>query len=92
MLPSQIRKFDIVEQFVSDADGSRLREVVLRLQQNREAYKHRIDQGVDSADLQELTSVISAYDAALNALPNLWERARREQISGQTPGSSNTPV
>ena len=87
MLPPQIRKFDIVQQFGIDADGSRLREVVLRLQQNREAYKQRINQGVEPADLEELSAVVSAYDAALNALPNLWERARREQLSGQVADS-----
>jgi len=69
MLPPQVRKFDIVEQFSGDADGSRLREVVQRLQQNREAYAHRMN---------------TAYDAALNALPNLWERARRDEVSGQS--------
>lgn len=89
MLPPQIRKFDIVQQFGIDADGSRLREVVLRLQQNREAYKQRINQGVDPADLEELSAVVSAYDAALNALPNLWERARREQLSGQVADSED---
>jgi len=83
MLPPQVRKFDIVGQFSGDADGSHLRAVVQRLQQNREAYKHRIDQGVDADDFKELTAVVSAYDAALNALPNLWERVRREQLSGQ---------
>lgn len=84
MLPPQVRKFDIVEQFSGDADGSRLREVVQRLQQNREAYAHRMNRSVDADDQKELTAVISAYDAALNALPNLWERARRDEVSGQS--------
>jgi len=82
MLPPQIRKFDIVEQLGSDEDGSRLREVIQRLQKNREHYKHRMDQGVGSGDLKELAAVVSAYDAALNALPDLWREARQDWESG----------
>ena len=86
MLPPQIRKFDIVEQFVADADGSRLREVREKLAASRSEYKHRLDQGVSPGEFKELTAVISAYDAALGALPNLWERARQDQNSGQAAG------
>ncbi len=85
MLPPQIRKFDIVEQFSSDADGSRLHAVVEQLQQNRAQYKRRIDEGVEPGDADELAAVVSAYDAALNALPGLWERVQQEQVPGQSP-------
>lgn len=86
MLPPQTRKFDIVEQFGTDADGSQLREVVERLRQNRLEFKQRLDQGVGPGEFKELSAVISAYDAALSALPSLWERARQDQNPGQNPG------
>jgi hypothetical protein len=75
MLPPQTRKFDIVEQFSQDADGSRLREVVQHLRHGRQHYVTRIEQGDVGA---ELTAVVSAYDAALQALPGLWQRVRQE--------------
>lgn len=79
MLPPQIRKFDVVEQFVNDADGTRLREVMGRLEASRSVFKQRLDQGVDPVEYKELSAVLSAYDSALGALPNLWERAREDQ-------------
>ncbi|OED39455.1 hypothetical protein AB833_15225 [Chromatiales bacterium (ex Bugula neritina AB1)] len=79
MLPPQIRKFDVVEQFVTDADGARLREVIGRLEANRSVFKQRLDQGVDPTEYKELSAVLLAYDSALSALPNLWERARQDQ-------------
>ena len=81
MLPPQDRKFDIVEQFGKDEDGSRLREVVQRLQQNQQEYQQRLAEGIDQGEQKDLTAIISAYDAALNALPELWERVRSEQDS-----------
>lgn len=75
MLPPQTRKFDIVEQFSNDADGSRLREVVQQLQHSRQRYVTRMEQGDVGT---ELTAVVSAYDAALEALPGLWQRVRQE--------------
>jgi hypothetical protein len=79
MLPTQNQKFDIVEQFSGDEDGSRLREVVQRLEQSQREYQQRLDDGVDEAEKKNLTAIVSAYGAALNALPELWERVRKEQ-------------
>lgn len=81
MLPPQIRKFDIIEQLSDDENGSRLRKVIQHLQINREKYRQRMDEGPDASELKELTAVVSAYDAALNALPDLWETSRRDQLS-----------
>lgn len=75
MLPPQTRKFDIVERFSDDADGSRLSEVVQQLRHSRQRYVTRMEQGDVG---EELTAVIAAYDAALEALPGLWQRVRQE--------------
>jgi hypothetical protein len=75
---------DLIASLGKDADGASLQALTSRLEAVRAQYVSRLDGRADDCQTREIRAVIAAYDAALGALPALWEKARRDRpgVSG----------
>lgn len=56
----------------SDADGVAVKRYVEQLSEGRRLAVEALDKGVTSPEHARLTTLVSAYDRGLEALPKIW--------------------